>query len=42
MRNCPAHAINGSLKQKHEIDTAICIKCGACKAACPVNAIYTA
>ena len=42
MRNCPAHAISGSLKQKHEIDTAICIKCGACKAACPVNAIYTA
>jgi NADH-quinone oxidoreductase subunit F len=32
-------AITGSPRQKHVIDTAKCIKCGTCKAGCPVNAI---
>ena len=38
-RNCPAGAITGKLKEKHEIDQTKCIKCGACKAGCPKGAI---
>lgn len=41
LRNCPANAITGTLKQKHEIDINKCIKCGACKMACPKHAIVT-
>jgi len=36
---CPNHAINGSLKIKHEIDADKCIKCGACFKKCPKKAI---
>ena len=35
----PVKAITGQVRQKHVIDTTKCIKCGACKAGCPVNAI---
>jgi len=38
-RNCPVGAISGELKQKHVIDTAKCIKCGACIDGCPKKAI---
>ena len=38
-RNCPVGAISGELKQRHVIDTAKCIKCGACIDGCPKKAI---
>ncbi len=38
-RNCPVGAITGELKQKHVIDAAKCIKCGACVDGCPKKAI---
>lgn len=40
-RSCPVQAIEGTIKQKHEINLDLCIKCGACKMACPVQAIET-
>ena len=40
-RNCPAHAITGKPKEKHVIDTSMCINCGACKASCKFGAITT-
>ena len=39
-RNCPVSAIQGKVKQPHEIDTAKCIKCGACVSNCAFGAIY--
>ena len=38
-RNCPVSAISGTIKQKHVIDQAKCIKCGACIDNCPFHAI---
>ena len=38
-RNCPVNAITGTVKQKHVIDQAKCIKCGACIDNCPFHAI---
>ena len=38
-RGCPVGAISGTVKQPHSIDTAICIKCGACMAKCKFGAI---
>ena len=38
-RNCPVGAITGAVKQKHVIDQAKCIKCGACIDNCPFKAI---
>ena len=38
-RNCPVDAINGTVKQPHEIDQNICIKCGKCYTSCKFNAI---
>ena len=38
-RNCPVGAITGTVKQKHVIDQAKCIKCNACIEACPFKAI---
>ncbi|MBE6896951.1 MAG: 4Fe-4S dicluster domain-containing protein [Ruminococcaceae bacterium] len=38
-RNCPVNAITGKVKEKHVIDTAKCIKCGACIDNCNFNAI---
>ncbi len=38
-RNCPVNAINGSVKQMHEIDQNKCIKCGACVDGCKFGAI---
>ncbi len=39
-RKCPVNAIVGSVKQPHVIDTAKCIKCGACMSGCKFDAIY--
>ena len=38
-RNCPGHAIQGEVRQKHVIDQSKCIKCGACIDNCPKKAI---
>ncbi len=38
-RNCPVNAINGTVKQLHEIDQSKCIKCGACVDGCKFGAI---
>lgn len=38
-RGCPVGAISGTVKQPHTIDTAKCIKCGACMAKCKFSAI---
>lgn len=38
-RNCPVGAISGTVKNPHVIDTAKCIKCGACIEKCKFNAI---
>lgn len=39
-RNCPVSAISGRLRQPYEIDSSVCIKCGACESACAFGAIY--
>ena len=38
-KNCPADAITGEKKQKHEIDTTKCLKCGTCIDKCKKHAI---
>ena len=38
-RKCPVNAISGQTKQKHTIDTSICIKCGICMETCKFKAI---
>lgn len=38
-RQCPVGAISGTVKNPHVIDTAKCIKCGACIAKCKFGAI---
>ncbi len=38
-RKCPVNAISGQPKQKHIIDTTICIKCGICMETCKFKAI---
>ena len=38
-RKCPVGAINGTVKNPHTIDTAKCIKCGACMDSCKFGAI---
>lgn len=38
-RNCPVGAITGVVRQKHVIDQAKCIKCGACVSNCNFKAI---
>ena len=38
-RNCPVHAISGSVKERHVIDAQRCIKCGTCMSKCPFQAI---
>ncbi|MBP2664290.1 MAG: hndC 2, partial [Firmicutes bacterium] len=36
---CPAEAISGEKKAQHVIDSAKCIKCGACFGKCPFKSI---
>ncbi len=38
-RKCPVGAISGTVKNPHVIDTAKCIKCGACMDSCKFKAI---
>lgn len=38
-RRCPVQAISGEKKEKHVIDQELCIKCGACLAACKFGAV---
>jgi NADP-reducing hydrogenase subunit HndC len=38
-RACPVGAITGERKEVHTIDTALCIKCGACMDRCKFNAV---
>jgi NADP-reducing hydrogenase subunit HndC len=38
-RVCPAEAISGELRKPHHIDTAKCLKCGACAEKCKFHAI---
>ena len=38
-RNCPVNAINGKVKEIHEIDQDKCIKCGVCLNNCKFGAI---
>ncbi|NQT89560.1 NADH-quinone oxidoreductase subunit NuoF [bacterium] len=39
---CPAEAIEGEKKVKHEILQDKCVSCGACFEVCPVNAVHVA
>ncbi len=41
-RKCPVGAISGTVKNPHTIDTAKCIKCGACMDSCKFGAIIKA
>ena len=41
-RKCPVGAISGKVKNPHVIDTAKCIKCGACISGCKFGAIVKA
>jgi len=36
---CPVDAIRGEKKERHVIDTCLCIDCGACGRICPVAAV---
>ena len=38
-RNCPAHAISGSVKQPHVIDPKVCIRCNQCYLSCRFGAV---
>ena len=38
-RNCPVHAISGSVKAVHSIDPSVCIKCGKCAENCNFGAV---
>ncbi|MCI1958289.1 MAG: NADH-quinone oxidoreductase subunit NuoF [Clostridia bacterium] len=38
-KNCPAGAINGTVKEPHVIDTEKCIKCGKCATVCKFGAV---
>lgn len=38
-KNCPVSAIHGEVKKVHEIDQAVCIKCGLCVDTCRFKAI---
>ncbi|WP_439787795.1 NADH-ubiquinone oxidoreductase-F iron-sulfur binding region domain-containing protein, partial [Parabacteroides goldsteinii] len=39
-RICPVHAITGSRKVPHTIDSDVCIRCGSCIEKCKFDAIY--
>ena len=36
---CPVDAIDGEVKERHEIDQEKCIQCGLCFEACNVDAV---
>jgi Pyruvate/2-oxoacid:ferredoxin oxidoreductase delta subunit len=39
VKACPEEAITGEKKQRHAIDVARCIKCGACRNVCKFGAV---
>lgn len=39
VRNCPVHAISGSVKKPHIIDPNVCIQCGVCIETCKFDAV---
>jgi ferredoxin len=39
VKACPTGAIQGQKKARHSIDTAKCIKCGACRGVCEWDAV---
>jgi NADH:ubiquinone oxidoreductase subunit F (NADH-binding) len=39
LKSCPEDAITGKKKELHVIETAKCIKCGACKSVCKFEAV---
>jgi electron transport complex protein RnfB len=39
VRLCPTEAIAGEKKQRHAIDTVLCIECGACGRICPEGSV---
>ncbi|MDO9528702.1 MAG: NADH-quinone oxidoreductase subunit NuoF [Syntrophales bacterium] len=39
IKACPEGAITGEKKQRHVIDTTKCVKCGACRSVCKVEAV---
>lgn len=39
VKTCPAAAVIGEPKGRHEVDAAKCVACGACIDACPVGAV---
>ena len=40
--DCPGACISGKKKKAHAINAAACIRCGACQAVCPVDAVRVA
>lgn len=38
-KNCPVHAVNGTVKQTHKINPGRCVGCGVCANVCPKGAI---
>jgi len=42
VKACPAGAVSGQKKQRHAIDPAKCIRCGACRSACRFDAVVVA
>ncbi len=38
-RNCPVSAISGNVKEPHELDMQVCVKCGKCKTVCRFSAV---
>lgn len=38
-KNCPVDAINGELKNKHNINSKRCVECSVCANVCPKSAI---
>jgi len=39
LKVCPADAISGQKKSRHQVDGSKCIKCGACRSICKFNAV---
>ncbi len=39
VRACPAEAITGKKKERHAINSAMCIKCGVCRSVCKSEAV---
>ncbi|MDR0446429.1 MAG: 4Fe-4S binding protein, partial [Oscillospiraceae bacterium] len=38
-RECPTDAITGSPRERHELDTSTCIRCGMCESVCKFGAV---